>query len=136
MGSGPPIVIGYDDSVCASPGWWLTPSPFRDWVVDRYYPGATYDLRMSGPWGAPATQCTYDSAGDLITTGVGVGTVDDINSWPPIIGGHRGADVDPVDNIIYLEGGSLKDGCWFRLYSSMRPLKNGNNCKQNSGASD
>lgn len=47
------------------------------------------------------------------------------------VGGGISWDVAPVNLIILLEGGRLRDGCWFELYKKVRPLKNGNNCAKN-----
>jgi hypothetical protein len=40
----------------------------------RLHPGTVWDMRSAGP---PRTQCTYDAQGLLITTGTGIGTVDE-----------------------------------------------------------
>jgi hypothetical protein len=112
------------ETVCApsgfSLGWGIT-YPF---YLQKYHPGACYDLRGIG---VPRTQCTYDCSGKLITEGPGIGTVD----YENIPGGHLPYDVDVVDEIIELEGGTLREGCWFELYKRLRPLKNGNNCEKN-----
>jgi len=106
------------------PGWYLSPPAGYPLYLERLHPGAIWDLRSNQ---VPLSQCTYDASGDLITTGVGIGTVDEKG----LGGGHLPIDVHPVDWIIGLEGGKLKEGCWFNMYKRMRPLLNGNKCPRN-----
>ena len=63
------------DDICVPKGWrkvWAIWTPF---YLDKYHPGAWFELRSSK--GPPYTQCTYDKNGKLITTGPGIGTVDE-----------------------------------------------------------
>ena len=112
-------------SVFVAPkGWYIAPPALYPTYLQRLHPGAYIDLRSNQ---VPRTQCTYDRRGELITTGPGIGTVDETS----IVGGHYGIDVRPVEWIITLEGGKLKGGCWFNMYKRMRPLINRNKCPRN-----
>lgn len=91
--------------------------------------GASWDLRSEG---SPAQQCTYDSDFNLITSGPCVGTVDNSNAYPPIVGNHRPEDVTPVDWIIELQGSTLAEGCWFNKYLDVRPVNGVKPCKKTS----
>lgn len=112
------------ETFCAPLGWsMMTPVTYPIYLP-RYHPGAVWELRSLG--GPPRTQCTYDAAGNLITTGAGIGTVDiEWLLW------HIPIDVTPIDWIIALEGGTLVEGCWFNMYKRVRPLMNGNKCGRN-----
>ena len=99
------------DTVCAPNGWYIAPPVGYPFYLERLHPGAVWDLRSNQ---VPRTQCTYDNDGKLITTGPGIGTVDETD----IRHGHLPIDVTPVDWIITLEGGKLTEGCWFNMYKS------------------
>ncbi len=121
-------VYEYEKSICAPIGWRLVSFAATPFYLDNYHPGAAYDLRsIKGP---PYSQCTYDKNGKLITTGPGVGSVDE--GYAPS-GVHTDKDVDPFKDIIFLQTGGEKitSGCWYNLYRRMRPLLNRNKCPRN-----
>lgn len=114
---------------CSPPGFALVPSVAYPLYLQKYHPGASWDLRSEG---SPAQQCTYDSDFNLITSGPCVGTVDNSNAYPPIVGNHRPEDVTPVDWIIELQGSPLAEGCWFNKYLDVRPVNGVKPCKKTS----
>ncbi len=71
----------------------------------RYHPKACYSMRSVAVDGH-SNQCTYDCSGNLITTGLGHGTVDFGAPAFPYPGAHIGHDVNPV---VYA---AILDGCW------------------------
>jgi hypothetical protein len=123
LGIGLPPIINRIRDFCAPEGWYFPPAQWT--YLPRYHPGAVKDMRSNA--GPPYVQCTYDANGDLITTGPGIGTIDE-GSIP--FEGHIGLDVWPVDWVITLEGGVLQGGCWFNMYKRMRPPRTGK-CKRN-----
>jgi hypothetical protein len=111
---------------CAPSGFYLAPQIAYPFYLQRYQPGASWDLRSNG---SPSQQCTYDENFKLIETGAGVGTVDKSNSWPYLIGNHIGDDVTPVDWVLILQGEPLSRGCWFNMYLKVRPANGGKACQ-------
>ena len=111
---------------CAPSGFYLAPQIAYPFYLQRYHPGASWDLRSNG---SPSQQCTYDENFKLIETGAGVGTVDKSNSWPYLIGNHKEDDVTPVDWVLILQGEPLSRGCWFNMYLKVRPANGGKACQ-------
>jgi hypothetical protein len=103
--------------VLASPSVW---APDANPLLGYFHPGAATSFRSTSafasvPGSAHGQQCTYDSRGNLITSGPGAGTPD---VWSPITnpGDHFSSDV-----ITWQILGS-------RIYNSYWRPNNGNGC--------
>jgi hypothetical protein len=122
-----------EETVFKSPSkkWTLINPIAYPWYLQKYHPGASYDLRSKG---SPSQQCTYGSSGQLITHGIGAGTADRFNS-NSAHGEHMKSDVEPADWAMFLDGNPNKwpsdDGPCFKKYIEKRPINNGNNCSNN-----
>ncbi len=73
-----------------------------------YHYGATNEVRWAGKSGDPGQQCTYDSNGDLITSGIAAGSPDKVSpqtcgdlSWNMVVNvpQHYKNDVYPYGNV-------------------------------------
>ena len=126
------LMFGYSGHYvpCLPPGWKLAPPVLAYPTLDRYHPGAKWDIR-SFP-GDPSQQCTYDEDFKLIESGPGVGTVGTVNAFPLWRLRHPGADVVPIEWILILQGAPLSDGCWFNKYLELRPANGGKPCEKTS----
>jgi len=94
-------------------------------ILDWYHPGASSEVRSTrGYQTLPGTnhgqQCTYDSAGNLITEGAGAGTPD---VWSAYTNNseHRTYDVETFGHL------------GWQLYTQFWTPNNGNSCAPNSG---
>jgi RHS repeat-associated protein len=84
---------------------WKDPGPINKPLVERFHPGAVYEMRGL-PFGGHSNQCTYDKDGNVITEPPAMGTVDYVA--PGLGAGHWSNDVDTV-----IEAAKL-DGQWSR----------------------
>ena len=93
----------------------------------KYHYGASSEVRWAGKPGDPGQQCTYDSSGNLITSGIGAGSPDKVSpqgcgnssySWTLLSNApkHYINDVYPFGN----------EPCWY--YLQKWPANNGNKC--------
>jgi RHS repeat-associated protein len=95
--------IEFDDSMSDfEKGQWKKPGPILKPWVERFHPGAIYEMRSKDNAGS-SNQCTYDKDCNLITEPPAMGTVDSVNPGRNR-GDHWDNDVYPVILAAYLDG--------------------------------
>lgn len=95
-----------------------------------YHYGATSEVRWAGKNGGPGQQCTYDSSGNLITSGLAAGSPDRVSPQACGASGTTPWTLSSTASHFVEDVHPWKiDPCW--TYLQHWPANNGNNCPKN-----